>query len=93
MYNFKLQPGESTGIHAWEFSGVMLCLSDGGGCLEGDRGDGGVFGGSELSRVGGWKWVDGPVDVNARNAGGSVYEAVVVEWLGEGEPVEGASRL
>lgn len=93
VYDFKLQIGESTGVHTWDFSGVVLCLSDGGGGLEGDSGDGGVFGGGELSRVGGWKWVDGPVSVNARNAGDGVYEAVVVEWVGKGEPVDGASRL
>lgn len=96
VYDFKLQPGESTGTHTWEFSGVVLCLSDGGGCLEAGKGDGGgVFGGGEeLSRVGGWKWVDGPIDVDTRNAGGSVYKAFVVEWLREGiDPAEGASRL
>ena len=93
MYDFRLQPGESTGLHRWEFCGVVLCLSDGGGGLGSDRGDGRVFGGGQLSRVGGWKWVDGPVDVSAHNGGGGVYEAVVVEWLGEGETVECAPRL
>lgn len=96
VYDFKLQPGESTGLHKWQFCGVVLCLSDGGGCLEAGKGDGGVFAGGELSKVGGWKWVDGPMDVNARNAGASVYEAFVVEWLGEGGAVEGsdaASKL
>lgn len=34
----------------------------------------------------------GPVDINAR-VGGGVYEAVVVEWLVEGELVEVTSRL
>lgn len=94
VYHFKLQPGESTGHHTWEFSGVVLCLSDGGGGLEAGKGDGGgVFGGKGLSRVGGFKWVDGPVDVDVRNSGDSVYEAFVVEWLREGDPVGVGSRL
>ncbi|CAB1113091.1 unnamed protein product [Ectocarpus sp. CCAP 1310/34] len=90
VYDFRLEPGESTGPHTLGFSGVVLCLSDGGGSLEAD---GGVFAGGELSKVGGWKWIDGPVSANARNAGGSVYQAFVVEWLGEGHSVEGLSRL
>ncbi|CAM9837412.1 unnamed protein product [Scytosiphon promiscuus] len=96
VYHFRLRPGESTGPHAWGFCGVVLCLSDGGGRVEAEGGNDGsdrVFGGGELSKVGGWKWVDGPVEVNARNGGSGVYEAYVVEWLGEGEPVEGSSRL
>lgn len=96
VYDFRLGPGESTGPHAWGFSGVVLCLSDGGGCLEseiGKDGGDGVFGGSELSKVGGWKWIDGPREANVRNGGSGVYEAYLVEWLGEGEPVEGSSRL
>lgn len=97
VYSFKLEPGESTGLHVLHFCGIILCLSDGGGRIETKRGSGdeGVdpYGGAELSRVGGFKWIEGPVDVDARNAGDSVYEAVVVEWLAKGTDVGASSRL
>lgn len=90
LYEFKLQPGEFAGIHAWEFSGVVLCLSDCVGHLEGDRGDGGgVDGGGQF--VEGWGVeMDELID---RSMLTRVTPAVVVEWLGEGGPVEGTSGL
>lgn len=101
VYTFKLRAGESTGAHTWGFCGMVLCLScsdievaHGGGAAGSrreDRGD--PFAGGELSRVGGWKWVEGPVPVNVENRGDRTYEAIVVEWLGSGSPVEGISRL
>lgn len=97
VYDFKLQPGDSTGLHTWGFCGIVLCLRDGGRGVDAGDAEGGVssgpFGGGDLSRVGRWKWVDGPVTVNARNAGSGVYEAIVVEWLGEAEAAGGNSRL
>lgn len=81
----------------------MLCLAVGDdGCLEAVEGAGGTgqggarddpFEDDVLSRVGGWKWIDGPVNVNVRNKGHRSYEAIVVEWLEEGQAVDGNSRL
>lgn len=97
VYDFKLQPGDSTGLHTWGFCGIVLCLRDGGGRVDAGDANGemfsGPFGGGNLSRVGGWEWVDGPVTLNARNAGSGVYEAIVVEWLGEAGPAAETSRL
>ena len=100
VYEFKVEPGESTGPHSWDFYGVVVCLSDGGGKIDavGDsdsdvQGRRGPFEDGVLSRVGGWKWVEGPVDVDVRNAGERPYEAIVVEWLGESGEVDGVARL
>lgn len=97
VYDLRLQPGESTGPHTWNFCGVVLCLCDGGGRTEAGSGAGGKgsdpFEDGQLSRVGGYKWVDGPVGIDVTNAGDSVYKAMVVEWLGAGEAVGGGSRL
>lgn len=50
LHSWKHQPGDgsrarhqaaSTGMHAWHCSGGVLCLSDGGGCLQGVKGDAG----------------------------------------------------
>lgn len=97
VYNFALRAGESTGFHTWDFCGMVLCLScsdieaAGGGGGPEDRDN--PFAGGELSRVGGWKWVEGPVPVTVTNNGDHTYEAIVVEWLGPGLPAEGTSRL
>lgn len=103
VYDLKLEPGQSTGWHSLGFMGVILCLaigegkgivSAGGGAPSGERGaplD--PFEDGSLSRVGGWKWIEGAEGVNARNDSDGAYEAVVVEWLGEGQVVDNAARL
>lgn len=40
-----------------------------GGCLEGGRGTGGVFGGVDLSRIGGWNREAWPSGVAVGNGG------------------------
>lgn len=89
----KLAPGEETGRHRLGFSGIVLCLeSGGGGSVKADA-VADPFHDGVLSKVGGWKWIDGPVEVNARNTSDCAYVAIVVEWLREGEPVTGSSKL
>lgn len=94
VYDFKLEPGESTGPHTWGFCGIVLCLRDGGKRID-VSGDArrSPFEDEVLSQVGGWKWVDGPVTIDVRNTGDGLYHAVVVEWLDGIGKVDGVSRL
>lgn len=106
VYDFRLGPGVSTGSHSLGFIGVILCLAAGeGGGVEstgggtGSSGQGGtltrrgLFDDGSLSRVGGWKWIEGDEEVDVRNSSDGMYEAVVVEWLAEGQAVESTARL
>lgn len=105
VYDFQLRAGESTGLHSWSMCGVILCLAIGtGGRVESnaaaepagglrEEAGGNPFEDGVLSHVGGWKWVDEPVSFDVRNNSDKTYEAIVVEWLGEEEPVDGNARL
>lgn len=106
VYDFRLEPGASTGPHSMSFMGVILCLAIGAeGGLEsiaggtGSGGQGGtpkkrdLFEDGSLSRVGGWKWIEGGEEVNVRNSSDGTYQAIVVEWLAEGQAVESTAKL
>lgn len=93
VYDLRLDPGESTGSHRWNFCGVILCLEIGEeGRVKADHPED-PFHDGVLSRVGGWKWINGPVDIDARNTSDRAFVAIVAEWLGENEAVDGGSRL
>ncbi|KAG5176934.1 hypothetical protein JKP88DRAFT_202707 [Tribonema minus] len=78
IYDMTLQPGQSTGMHTWNFFATVLCLSDGELSTEGADSPFAFLG---LRTYGQYKWVEGPVTFSVKNEGSAAYTAVVVEWV------------
>ncbi|KAG5192524.1 hypothetical protein JKP88DRAFT_204144 [Tribonema minus] len=78
VYHLEIGPGESTGIHRWQFFAVVLSVSDGKLTTEGENSP---FLDKALQRYGGDMWVEGPVEFSVTNIGDQPYQALVIELL------------
>lgn len=77
IYRIHLAPGCASGVSDWDFSGLMVCLTDAAVVLSGDGADVTITSAPGLAL-----WHDGPVaSRQIRNVGRSDFRAVLAEWL------------
>ncbi len=76
LYLVELEPGQSTGLIRYAFSGLTVCVSEANLEIT-DRGGAARTVGLE---AGDHVWHDGPAELEIRNAGPKPYRAVLGEW-------------
>ncbi len=76
LYRITLQPGESTGLVSYDFSGLTVMLSDATVQVR-SAGQARVMGVSP----GDFSWHDGPATQSLTNVGDTLFDAILGEWL------------